>query len=172
MLVELVDDLVFVLKQKKKTVRDITEALYDFLVREKMQLVLKEQEEQFQAEGEMALAREYAQIYGIVLDLFDKFVQLLGDETVTLEEYCSLLDAGLTEAKVGVIPPGIDQVVIGDMQRTRLKDIKALLFLGANDSFLPGNLMQAGLLSEGDRTKFAREKIALTPGAKEQAYVQ
>ena len=47
----------------------------------------------------MALAREYAQIYGIVLDLFDKFVQLLGDETVTLEEYCSLLDAGLTEAK-------------------------------------------------------------------------
>ena len=67
---------------------------------------------------------------------------------------------------------GIDQVVIGDMQRTRLKDIKALLFLGANDSFLPGNLMQAGLLSEGDRTKFAREKIALTPGAKEQAYVQ
>ena len=119
------------MKQKKKTVRDITEALYDFLVREKMQLVLKEQEEQFQAEGEMALAREYAQIYGIVLDLFDKFVQLLGDETVTLEEYCSLLDAGLTEAKVGVIPPGIDQVVIGDMQRTRLKDIKALLFLGA-----------------------------------------
>ena len=136
-----------------------------------MQLVLKEQEEQFQAEGEMALAREYAQIYGIVLDLFDKFVQLLGDETVTLEEYCSLLDAGLTEAKVGVIPTGIDQVVIGDMQRTRLKDIKALLFLGANDSFLPGNLMQAGLLSEGDRTKFAREKIALTPGAKEQAFL-
>ena len=45
----------------------------------------KRQEEQFQAEGEMALAREYAQIYGIVLDLFDKFVQLLGDETVTLE---------------------------------------------------------------------------------------
>lgn len=172
MLVELVDDLVFVLKQRKKTVRDITEALYDFLVRENMQLVLKRQEENFQKEGELALAREYAQIYGIVLDLFDKFVQLLGEESVTLEEYCSLLDAGLTEAKVGVIPPGIDQVVIGDMQRTRLKDIKALLFLGANDSFLPGNLMQAGLLSEGDRTKFLAEKIALTPGMKEQAYVQ
>lgn len=172
MLVELVDDLVFVLKQRKKTVRDITEALYDFLVRQNMQLVLKRQEESFQKEGELALAREYAQIYGIVLELFDKFVQLLGEETVTLEEYCSLLDAGLTEAKVGVIPPGIDQVVIGDMQRTRLKDIKALLFLGANDTFLPGNLMQTGLLSEGDRIKFAAEKIVLTPGVKEQAYVQ
>lgn len=171
-LVEKVDALVYVLRQRKKTVRDITEALYDFLVREDMQLVLKKQEETFSAKGELALAKEYAQIYGIVLELFDKFVELLGDEPVSLEEYCKLLDAGLTEAKVGVIPPGIDQVVVGDMERTRLKDVKALLFLGANDTYLPGALMRTGLLSERDREKFAKEKLALTPGGKEKAYIQ
>ena len=88
-----------------------------------MQEVLKLQEEKFQERGELALAREYAQVYGIVMDLFDKFVGLLGDEKVSLEEYEKLLDAGLAEAKVGVIPPGLDQVLVGDMERTRLKAV-------------------------------------------------
>lgn len=170
--VEKLDALRFVLRQRKKTVRDITEALYDFLVEEQMQSAIKRQEEEFQQMGENALAREYAQIYGIVLELFDKFIALLGEETVSLQEYCELLDAGLAEAKVGVIPPGTDQVVVGDMERTRLKGIKALVFVGANDTFLPGALVRTGLLSERDVGAFEKEKIALTPGSKEKAYVQ
>ena len=61
-----------------------------------------------------------------MIGLFDKFVELLGDEKISLKEYCDLLDAGLEEAKVGVIPPSLDQVVIGDVERTRIKNIKAL----------------------------------------------
>ena len=78
----------------------------------------------------MRFAKEYSQVYRILIELFDKFVELLGDEKVTMDEYLKLLDAGLEEARVGVIPPGIDQVVVGDMQRTRLKDMKALIFVG------------------------------------------
>ena len=171
-LVEKVDGLIYVLRQRRKTVADITRAIYEFMVQENLQVCLAEQEELFKAKGELALAREYAQIYRIVIELFDKFVELLGDEQVSLSEYCKLLDAGLEEARVGVIPPEVDQVVIGDMQRTRLKDIKALLFAGANDVYLPGALLRTGLLSELDREKFAREKLTLSAGGKEKAYVQ
>lgn len=171
-LVEKVDSLIYVLRQRRKTVADITRAIYEFMVQENLQVRLAEQEELFKAKGELALAREYAQIYRIVIELFDKFVELLGDEQVSLSEYCKLLDAGLEEARVGVIPPEVDQVVIGDMQRTRLKDIKALLFAGANDVYLPGALLRTGLLSELDREKFAREKLTLSAGGKEKAYVQ
>lgn len=171
-LVEKVDGLIYVLRQRRKTVADITRAIYEFMVQENIQVRLAEQEELFKAKGELALAREYAQIYRIVIELFDKFVELLGDEQVSLSEYCKLLDAGLEEARVGVIPPEVDQVVIGDMQRTRLKDIKALLFAGANDVYLPGALLRTGLLSELDREKFAREKLTLSAGGKEKAYVQ
>lgn len=170
--VEQTDGLVFVLKQRRKTVKDITMALYEFMVKEELQLKLKRQEEAFQRAGELARAKEYAQIYRILVELFEKFVELLGDEQVSLHEYCKLLDAGLYEARVGVIPPGIDQVVAGDVLRTRLKDIKALLFLGADDAHLPGSLLRTGLLSERDREKFAKEKLSLAPGGKEQAYVQ
>ena len=171
-LVEKLDTLVFVLKQRQKTVKDITLALYEFMVRENLQVRIKKQEEEFQAEGELALAKEYAQVYRILIELFDKFVRLLGDEKVSLDEYCKLLDAGLEEARVGVIPPTPDQVVVGDVERTRLKDIRALIFLGANDTNLPGALLRTGLLSERDREHFQKEKLALSPGGKEKAYIQ
>ena len=137
-----------------------------------MQEQIRKLELQFQENGELALAKEYSQIYRIVIELFDKFVELLGDEQVSLQEYCELLDAGLQEAKVGVIPPSLDQVVIGDVERTRLNNLKVLFFVGANDTFLPGKLGQGGLLSERDREKFARQKLSLSPGAKEKTYIQ
>ena len=170
--VEKIDALYFVLRQRKKTVQDITLAVYEYMVKEELQLALVKQEEEFQEAGELALAKEYAQVYRIVIELFDKFMSLLGDEPVTLKEYCELLDAGLEEARVGVIPPSADQVVAGDLMRTRLKDIKALFFVGANDTELPGNLIRSGLLSEHDREKFKQSELALAPGGKEQAYVQ
>ncbi len=170
--VEKIDEFVFVLRQRKKTVKDITLALYEFMVKEEIQLKLKYQEEAFLLEGELALAKEYAQVYRILMDLLDKFVELLGEEQVSLSEYCKLLDAGLSEARVGVIPPSVDQLVIGDVQRTRLKDVKALFFIGANDSYLPGALLRTGLLSERDRERFQKEGISLAPGGKEQAYIQ
>lgn len=171
-LVEKTEDLLCVLKQRRKTVADITEAVYHFMVREKLQQKLKKREEMFQNQGQLALAREFAQVYRIVIELFDKFVELLGDEMVSLQEYLRLLDAGLEEARVGVVPPSPDQVVAGDMERTRLKDIRALLFVGANDVYLPGSLIRTGLLSERDRAVFRKEKLDLSACGKEKAYIQ
>ena len=173
-LVEKVDTLVYVLRQRSKTVKDVTMALYEFMVREELQLKLQRQSEVFQEAGELALAKEYSQVYRILIELFDKFVELLGDEKVTMEFWIRplILQPLYEEARVGGIPPGIDQVVVGDMQRTRLKDMKALIFVGANDTFLPGALIRSGLLTERDRDKFATGKIHLSPGGKEKAYEQ
>ena len=63
---------------------------------------LKEYEEQFSREGENALAKEYAQIYKIVMDLLDKMVELLGEERMNVREYREILEAGLEAAAVGM----------------------------------------------------------------------
>ncbi|MFR4104486.1 MAG: PD-(D/E)XK nuclease family protein, partial [Mediterraneibacter faecis] len=78
--VEKLTPLHTVLKKRKKTVKEITLAVYEYLVQEKIQEQLAELEQKFQEDGELALAKEYAQIYRIVLELFDKFVELLGEE--------------------------------------------------------------------------------------------
>lgn len=170
--VEKTTPLMTILKQRKKTVKDITVAVCQYLEQEKIQDQLLQMENEFQKNGELTLAKEYSQIYRITMELFDKFIQLLGDEPVTVKEYTELLDAGLEEAKVGVIPPSLDQVVIGDVERTRIKNIKALFFLGANDTLLPGNTGSSGLLSERDREKFRDRDLSLSPGPKEQMFIQ
>ena len=161
-----------VLTKSRKTVKEITVAVYEFLVQEELQQQLACREERFQSKNMFALAKEYAQVYGIVLDLFDKFVELLGTTKIALKEYCEMLDAGLEEAKIGVIPPGPDQVMVGDVTRTRIKNVKALFFVGANDCFLPGQLGSDGLLSGRDRERFNQKQITLSPSAKEQTYIQ
>ena len=170
--VEELDDLLFVCKQRKKTVEDLNEALKTYFEKEGLRDRIEAQSKSFEEEGQLELAKEYEQIYDTMMELMDKFGELLGDEEVGMKEYEELLDAGLNEAKVGVIPPGLDEVVAGDLERTRMKDIKALLFLGANDTCLPGNLSNVGLLTERDREKFEKEKLNLTPGGKEKAYIQ
>ena len=91
--------LIQVLKQKKKTVRDVTQAVYEYLVQEKLQQKIAQLEKKFQDRGELALAKEYAQVYRIVMELFDKFVSLLGEEEIALKDYCELLDAGLEDRR-------------------------------------------------------------------------
>ena len=170
--VEKTEDLVFVLKQRQKTVRDVTLAICEFLEKEEIQKQVKVLENQFTEAGELALAKEYAQIYRVVMELFDKFVSLLGDERIALKEYRELLDAGMEEARIGIIPPSLDEVMAGDIERTRLKDIRALILLGVNDSLIPGNASAGGLISDRDRERFEERGIALAPGTREKSYIQ
>ena len=80
--VEKVDNFVFVLKQRRKTVKDITMALYEFMVQEQLQERIAEQEQKFRENGELALAKEYAEVYRIVIELIENILVLDGDEEV------------------------------------------------------------------------------------------
>lgn len=112
--------------RKKKTVKEYCGFLYEFIVRSRIQEKLYEQEEVFCRKGDRAMEKEYAQIYGIVMELLDKMTEILGEETVSPEEFRQILETGMSQAKVALIPPGLDQVLVGDMERTRLKDVRAL----------------------------------------------
>lgn len=165
-------EIMEVLKSRKKTVLDITRALHQFLLQEELQQRVQEYQIRFEAEGELALAKEYAQVYRIVIDVLDQFVGLLGEETLSLKEYGELLDAGLEEAKVGVIPPSIDQVVVGDVERSRIQNVKVVFLMGVSDNHLPGSMNNSGLLSEYDRQVMAEQGATLAPNMKEKTYIQ
>ena len=99
-------------------------------------------------------------------------VSILGEEVVSPEEFRQLLETGMTQAKVALIPPGIDQVLIGDMERTRLKDIRALFFVGVNEGCIPKNTESGGILTEMDRDFLGNQGIELAPGPKELMNMQ
>ena len=170
--VERIKDVMTVLKSRHKTVLDVTKALHTYFLQEELQKRVKEYQLDFEAKGELALEKEYAQVYSIVIDLLDQFVELLGDERISLKEYCELLDAGLEEAKVGIIPPSMDQVVVGDVERSRIKDVKVVFLMGVNDLYIPGTSGKNGLLSEYDRQRMSESGALLAPNAKEKTYIQ
>lgn len=161
-----------VMRKKDADVRTRTTALYELVEKLEIQRKLAAFEERFKREGNQVLVKEYHQIYPIVMDLLDKLVDLLGEQKLSAREYREILEAGFAEARVGVIPPGVDQVVAGDMERTRLKDIKVLFFLGVNEGSVPKNTSRTGLLSDMEREQLKTQGMELAPTAREQAYIQ
>jgi len=160
------------LQKKHITVKELTISLYEFICANEMQKKLKEYEESFNQKKELALEKEYAQIYRIIMELLDKVVELLGAEVISIKEYAQMLDAGFEEAKVGIIPPSVDQVVVGDIERTRLKDIKVLFFVGINDGIIPKPSNSGGIISDLDREILLQENIEMAPTARQNAYIQ
>ena len=114
------------MKTRKGTVRERVLAFYEFITACGIQEKLDRSGKEFVKENAMDRAKEYEQIYPMVMDLFDKMTEVLGEEKVSLREFKELLEAGLSEVKIGIIPPSSDQVLVGDMERTRLKDIRVL----------------------------------------------
>ena len=157
---------------RQSTVRDMTRALYELLVKLHVQEQILAQKEQYEQQGMLAQARENEQIFTIVTELADKLVELLGDETVSGKEFSEILDAGFEASKVGIIPPGYDRVLFGDIERTRLEHIKVLFFIGVNDGIIPGSGVSSGILSEFEREKLADYEIGLAPTAREKAFIQ
>ena len=157
---------------KGQTVRERTEHLYRFIVNSEIQAKLEQQKAQFKKLEDGALVKEYDQIYGIVMGLLDKLVEVLGDEKISMADYQQLLEAGFSEAKVGIIPPSADQLVIGDVKRTRLGDIKALFFVGVNEGIIPQKSDKGGVLSELERDFLKNAEVPLSPSAREDMYIQ
>lgn len=157
---------------EKKTIGEYCRILYDFIVKSKVWQKLKCQEKFFHDLGDQAREKEYSQIYGIVMELLDKMVEILGNERVTVQEFGQLMETGLSQAKVALIPPSMDQVMVGDMERTRLKDIRALFFVGINEGNIPKNTQSGGILSEADRDFFEDQGIELAPGPRELMNMQ
>ncbi|HEX3020773.1 MAG TPA: helicase-exonuclease AddAB subunit AddB [Lachnospiraceae bacterium] len=161
-----------ILRDKNATVAQMTTAIYEFLREKRVQFKLEEYSSFFGEQGLLALSKEYKQIYRFVIELFEKMVELLGDEILPVSEYGKLLDSGFEEIKVGIIPPSIDQIVVGDIERTRLKDIKALFFIGVNDGIIPKSSDPGGIISDMERQVLADHKIELAPTKRQRSYTE
>ncbi len=158
--------------RKNITVKERTLAFYRFLCSQDIEGRLKQKELIYEAAGDLKNAKEYAQIYRIVMDLFDKLVELLGEEAISPEEYAKILDSGFEAAKVGVIPPGYDRVVFGDIERTRLDHIKILFFVGVNDGIIPKTGGADGILSQTERELLGEMDLELAPTVREKTFMQ
>lgn len=160
------------LLEKKKTAGKLVRTLYDFIVAGQVQEKLAVYEQYFMENKEPEKSREYAQIYRLVMELLEQIVSLLDEEPMTLQEFADILDAGFQEIEVGTIPGSVDRIVAGDMERTRLKQVKILFFLGVNDGNIPKGSSKGGIISDIDREFLQQSDFELAPTPRQQMYIQ
>jgi ATP-dependent helicase/nuclease subunit B len=110
---------------------------------------------------ENEMVRQHSQIWGKICGLFDKLVDILGDESATTSEFAKILDAGLSSIDMGIIPPSVDQLIVGDVTRSRLADVKALVVLGANEGMLPKAVPGGSLINDAERQYLTEQGIEL-----------
>ena len=164
-----------VFKAREASLHDYTAALRALLeafgVEEKLSL------EEYRPAGLSASASarkamEYDHVYESVMQVLEEADTLLGKSHVSRDEFARILEAGFDQAQIGMLPPVLDQVYVGDMMRTRLGNVKALLFLGMNEGLIPARPSAGGLLSEMDREKLRECGISLSPSMREDACIQ
>lgn len=158
--------------KEESTVRSMTAAVTALLMETGIEEKLLAFEARFKDMGEFILAKEYSQVYGLVMDLFDRLAGLLGEEHVSRKEYAEILDAGFSEIKVGLIPASVDRVVVGDITRTRLDHVKMLFFVGVNDGIVPVKKEKSSLFTDREREFLGHQAIELAPTAKEEGFRQ
>ena len=159
---------------KNTTAREITMSLMEVIEKNESHKKLLGYMDMFKAEGNLKKAKEYEQIYEKIMNLLQQIMDLIGDDELEMSEYKDILSAGFGEIEVGTIPQDADRIIVGDIERTRLKEIKLLFFVGVSDGAIPASTGSGGILSDIDREFLSGldEDIALAPTPRQQMYIQ
>lgn len=160
------------LKKRGETVLGKLTCLYEFLEHLKIEQKMEDKKQKFEEAGDLAQAKTYGSVYGQVLDLMEQMADILGEEILSYDDFLSVLETGMEEMTMGVIPPSLDQVVVGDMERTRTEGVKVLFFAGASDNFIPKQNPRGSVISDSQKEMLEKEGIKMAPTAKEESYME
>ena len=153
-----------------KDVESITRAIYQFLIENGINLAMESRIKELEEIGEIEKAREYETSYKLVMELLDEIVMVLGDKKISFEKYADLLKIGLGSTGLGKIPGTQDQVIVGDVDRSRSHKVKAVFIIGLNDGMFPSVNKNEGFFNDKDRDILKEKGAELAKGTLEKLY--
>ncbi|EJO5349236.1 helicase-exonuclease AddAB subunit AddB [Clostridium botulinum] len=156
--------------KSKDTAKGLCEGLYEFLCNIDLQDKIQNIIENFKTQGEVEKASEYNQIWNIVMEVLDQIVEVIGEEKISIKEFFKILETGFSEYEIGLIPPTLDQVIVGSITRLRSHNINTLYIVGVNDGVFPAPLKDEGILSDDDRQFLEDKGLEIAKDTKSTAF--
>lgn len=130
---------------------DITLFLFNFIKKHKVQELIEKQVETFKHLGAYEKSSENAQVWNYVINIFDQIIMAGADVEITPKEYRKMLESGFKEVRISIIPPTLDKVTIGGIDKVSLIKPKALFLLGLNEGKFESKNNEKGLLLDDER---------------------
>ena len=156
--------------KKNRTVKNITIALYNFIINQNIEEKISKKISELEEKDLLDLAKEYKESYEIIIDIFDKMVLIFDDEKITIDKYQKIFKIGLKNSGLGKIPGTADQVILGDVDRSRSHKVRAVFILGLNDGVFPSSNKDEGFLNDSDREILKQDGIELANGTIDNLY--
>lgn len=131
----------------KDFAKTIFEFLKNFNVLDKLEDILNEEKEKDNFE----FVNENSQIWNIIIEVLEQISEIIGEEKYLLKDFYKVLESGFNSYELGVIPPTNDQVLVGNLERSKSHDIKALFLVGCNDGIIPRSYSEGGILLNNEK---------------------
>ncbi|MBN1437268.1 MAG: exodeoxyribonuclease V subunit gamma [Sedimentisphaerales bacterium] len=93
----------------------------------------------------------HQQCYDRLVDTFDEFNRIFATESLPAEELVSIIKSALTQLTLALIPPRLDQVLVGSIERSRHPDIQIAFIIGASQGAFPVPVSTESILANDDR---------------------
>lgn len=155
---------------ENKTAQNITKAIYQFLVNQKIDEKVNSKIEELQRVGLIDLASEYESSLQTIIDILDEIVLVFKEDKITIDKYAQILKVGFKNSNLTKIPGTQDQVIMGDVDRSRSHKVKAIFIIGLNDGIFPSVHKDEGFLNDADREKLKQNGIELAKGTIDKLY--
>lgn len=156
--------------EKGKNALNISKALYEFLEHNKIYDKIQQKIEVLEQKGELIIARNYKQSFEILIDVIDEMIELYQNEKISFAKFKELLKIGLSYKELGNIPEVLDEVILGDVERTRSSRIKVAFIIGVNDGSFPRTNKSEGFLNDEERNIFKDIGKEIAKGTLELLY--
>ena len=155
---------------REKTLKEMTTQLYEFLVTTGIDQKMVQKSEDLRAQGNIELANNYDTSWNLVMEILDEMVLVLGDEKISFEQYAELLKVGLNHRSLGKIPATLDEVTVGDVDRSRSSKKRAVFIISLNDGVFPSTNKNEGLIDDEERVFLRDQGVELAKTMAEQLY--
>ena len=131
--------------------KDAAEEIYKLLINTHADENLKKLAINLEDEKQEELALEQERIWEIIIRILDSFASVVSDDKKTANEIYQLFDAIISNEEIGVIPQGLDEVLVGNAERTRVSSPKIVFVVGANEGVFPRTPKSGGVFTDRER---------------------
>ena len=149
--------------EKMLTAEQFTKAVFDFLDEMEVTKTLGTWIEAAEKQNDNAAIEEHQQLYNKLVDVFEELVEVFGDRAMKAEDFLAILKSAFSQLTLAFIPPTLDQVLVGSIERSRHPDLKAAFLIGATQKQFPVPLGPESILSDDDREAAEKADFTLAP---------